>query len=250
MFYDGSSEMKKEEFLVWKSPEKGVFIHDGQHVSLPEGWVQIPSGDAGLTRRLKAAGEYRVLVHMRRNRMEAIGLWVPEKIADQVRAELEKERSDPAWQKKLNASRRMRERKQAEYEKEFREAVLKFLAFDEKWSAFAEKLADAVTAHAVPVGSGTVARTQLIPLEQRAEAAVIAWMRHQTTAYDRMSIARIKGERRKCAAGWRNVRVSFSRNIVPAVSPILCAALWRVLFAGIESGKYSGRFLKKGLPRA
>ena len=49
--------MKKEEFLVWKSPEKGVFIHDGQHVSLPEGWVQIPSGDAGLTRRLKAAGE-------------------------------------------------------------------------------------------------------------------------------------------------------------------------------------------------
>ncbi len=197
MFYDGSSEMKKEEFLVWKSPEKGVFIHDGQHVSLPEGWVQIPSGDAGLTRRLKAAGEYRVLVHMRRNRMEAIGLWVPEQIADQVRAELEKERSDPAWQKKLNASRRMRERKQAEYETEFREAVLKFLAFDEKWSAFAEKLADAVTAHAVPVGSGTVARTQLIPLEQRAEAAVIAWMRHQTTAYDRMSIARIKGERRE-----------------------------------------------------
>ena len=31
----------------------------------------------------------------------------------------------------------------------------------------------------------------------RAEAAVIAWMRHQTTAYDRMSIARIKGERRE-----------------------------------------------------
>ena len=129
--------------------------------------------------------------------MEAIGLWVPEKIADQVRAELEKERSDPAWQKKQDASRRMRERKQAEYEKEFREAVLKFLAFDEKWSAFAEKFADAVTAHAVPVGSGTVARTQLIPLEQRVEAAVIAWMRHQTTAYDRMSIARVRRERRE-----------------------------------------------------
>ena len=28
------------------------------------------------------------------------------------------------------------------------------------------------------------------------EAAVIAWMRHQTTGYDRMHIARIKGERR------------------------------------------------------
>ncbi|MEI6686791.1 MAG: DUF2293 domain-containing protein, partial [Planctomycetota bacterium] len=36
-----------------------------------------------------------------------------------------------------------------------------------------------------------------IPVERRAEAAVIAWMRHQTTAYDSMSIAKIKGERRE-----------------------------------------------------
>jgi len=35
------------------------------------------------------------------------------------------------------------------------------------------------------------------PVAQRAEAAVIAWMRHQTTAYDRRSIARVKGERRE-----------------------------------------------------
>jgi hypothetical protein len=41
-----------------------------------------------------------------------------------------------------------------------------------------------------------VARTERIPLASRAEAAVIAWMRHQTTGYDHMSIARIKGERR------------------------------------------------------
>ncbi len=74
---------------------------------------------------------------------------------------------------------------------------MKFLAFSPRWSAFAAKLADAVTVHAVPVGSGTVARTERIPVERRAEAAVIAWMRHQTTAYDRMSIARIRGERRE-----------------------------------------------------
>jgi hypothetical protein len=42
-----------------------------------------------------------------------------------------------------------------------------------------------------------VARTQRIPVEQRAEAAVIAWMRHQTTAYDHLTIARIKGKRRE-----------------------------------------------------
>ncbi len=61
----------------------------------------------------------------------------------------------------------------------------------------AHQLARAVTEHATPVGSGTVARTKRISLEQRAEAAVIAWMRHQTTAYDSMSIPRVRGKRRE-----------------------------------------------------
>jgi hypothetical protein len=42
-----------------------------------------------------------------------------------------------------------------------------------------------------------VARTKRIPVEQRAEAAVIAWMRHQTTGYDDMVIPRVKGKRRE-----------------------------------------------------
>jgi predicted component of type VI protein secretion system len=50
---------------------------------------------------------------------------------------------------------------------------------------------------ATPVGSGTVARTERIPLEDRARSAVIAWMRHQTTGYDHMTIARVKGRRRQ-----------------------------------------------------
>jgi len=54
-----------------------------------------------------------------------------------------------------------------------------------------------VTVHATPVGSGTVARTERIPVAERAESAVIAWMRHQTTAYDRMAIPRVKGMRRE-----------------------------------------------------
>jgi hypothetical protein len=58
-------------------------------------------------------------------------------------------------------------------------------------------MARAVTDHATPVGSGTVARTQRIPVERRAEAAVIAWMRHQTTAYDSMVIPRVRGKRRE-----------------------------------------------------
>jgi hypothetical protein len=34
-------------------------------------------------------------------------------------------------------------------------------------------------------------------VSERAEAAVIAWMRHQTTAYDRLAIPRVKGKRRE-----------------------------------------------------
>jgi GNAT superfamily N-acetyltransferase len=36
-----------------------------------------------------------------------------------------------------------------------------------------------------------------IPVEQRAEAAVIAWMRHKTTGYDGMVIPRVRGKRRE-----------------------------------------------------
>jgi hypothetical protein len=75
--------------------------------------------------------------------------------------------------------------------------VVAFLAFHPTHAALAELLARAVTDHATPVGSGTVARTKRIPVEQRAEAAVIAWMRHQTTGYDGMVIPGIKGKRRE-----------------------------------------------------
>ena len=189
--------VKKEEFVVWASGTKDKVLHDGQALTPPTGWIFVESGDAGLTRRLKAAGDYWLMVHRRRNRIESIGLWIAADVVKDVKARLEAERSDPAHLKKLEAGKKYREAKQEKYEVEFRNAVLSFLRFAGKWSAFAEKFADAVTTHAVPVGSGTVARTQQIPLERRAEAAVIAWMRHQTTAYDNMSIARIKGERRE-----------------------------------------------------
>src|SRR5262249_1620187 len=80
---------------------------------------------------------------------------------------------------------------------DFFAAVLRFLAFHPNHADLAERLARAVTKHATPVGSGTVARTKRIPVEQRAEAAVIAWMRHSTTGYDGMTIPRVKGKRRE-----------------------------------------------------
>src|SRR5947209_2381892 len=92
---------------------------------------------------------------------------------------------------------RRRNKAQAEYVEDFVGAVLAFLAFHSIRTELADQLARAVTAHATPVGSGTVARTKRISVEERAAAAVIAWMRHQTTAYDGMVIPREKGARRE-----------------------------------------------------
>ncbi|MDX9834062.1 MAG: DUF2293 domain-containing protein [Desulfobulbus sp.] len=106
-------------------------------------------------------------------------------------------RSTDAYKKKLAGARRRRDEKQSEYELEFCGAIRAFLAFAPRYEEMERTMAEAVTIHAIPVGSGTVARTALIPLEDRAAKAVIAWMRHQTTAYDSMRIARIKGQRRE-----------------------------------------------------
>jgi hypothetical protein len=92
---------------------------------------------------------------------------------------------------------RRREKAQAEYVEGFLGAVVTFLGFHAKYTDLADRMARAITDHATPVGSGTVARTKRIPIEQRAEAAVIAWMRHQTTGYDGMVIPRVKGKRRE-----------------------------------------------------
>ncbi|MEA4863504.1 MAG: DUF2293 domain-containing protein [Victivallaceae bacterium] len=188
---------KTADFQVWKTAKPDVFLHDGKNVTPPPGWAFVPSGDPGLTRRLKSSGECWVVVHRRKNRVESLGLLTDGTRVAQTKAQLATERADPSYLRKLDSAKKRREAEQAKYEVEFREAVLKFLAFAPRHAEMALKLAGAVTVLAAPVGSGTVARTERIPLERRAEAAVIAWMRHQTTAYDHMSIARIKGERRE-----------------------------------------------------
>ena len=170
---------------------------NGQVLSVPEGWVLLPPGDAALTRRLKAAGDHWVVQEKRGRKTFSQGVWGPSDTIDRIRRELEAERSTETYAKRRAADVRRRENAQADYVENFHQAVVVFLNFDPAYSELAERLAHAVTEHATPVGSGTVARTKRIPVEQRAEAAVIAWMRHQTTGYDGMVIPRIKGKRRE-----------------------------------------------------
>lgn len=169
----------------------------GKVLAVPEGWILLPPGDAALTRRVKAAGDHWVVQEKKGRRVFSRGVWASAATIERIRADLKAERSTEGFVKRKEADARRREKVQTAYVEDFHGAVLVFLSFHQKHARLADRLARAVTNHATPVGSGTVARTKRIPVEQRAEAAVIAWMRHQTTGYDGMVIPRMKGKRRE-----------------------------------------------------
>jgi hypothetical protein len=170
---------------------------DGTVKAAPEGWVLLPPGDAALTRKVKGAGDHWVVQEKRGRKVFSRGVWAPVATIERIRAELEAERSTDVYARRKEATARRRDQAQADYVEGFHAAVLSYLAFHPTHADIAGRLARAVTDHATPVGSGTVARTRRIPVEKRAEAAVIAWLRHQTTAYDGMAIPRVKGKRRE-----------------------------------------------------
>lgn len=220
-----------ESLVLAPTADPRVFLApDGKRLTPPAGWECLPPGDAGLTRRVKAAGPSWAVIDKRGRKAFSQGLWAPRENIEAARSALSAERSTGAYAKRRQADAARRERTQSAYVASFEEEVQAFLRFAPRWAPLGRTLASRVTAHATPVGSGTAARTERIPIERRAEAAVIAWMRHQTTAYDRLSIARVKGARREV----RRDLAEISRAVLdlhrrdaphaPAACP-LCAAV-------------------------
>ena len=216
----------KNETLVYALPGIGKYSKDGGFVDMPEGWEFVPSGDPALTRRLKAAAPDYWVVKRKVGRKEfGIGLCVPKGLAAGIAEQLKTEREMPGYQRKLEAGRKRREKKQEEYQEDFEQAVLDFLAFHERYKDVAVRLAKVVTEFTTPVGSGTVARTQRIPIEARARAAVIAWMRHNTTDYDIMYIPRVAGRRREVLRDIAQESLALLKdyrkgNDIPAACPL------------------------------
>jgi len=190
--------MPRQNRVVSPGFRKGtVSSEEGEVLVPPADWVYLPAGDGPLTRKVKSRTVcWQVRVRMGRREI-AKGIWAPAEHVAAARTELDAKRSSPQHAERLAADQARRERKQQDYVEEFYRETLAYLNFHPDYRQLAERLAREVTEHATPVGSGTVARTQRIPLGERAQAAVIAWMRHRTTAYERMQIARIKGRRRE-----------------------------------------------------
>jgi Uncharacterized conserved protein (DUF2293) len=187
-----------EALVLAPTAQPTVFLApDGKKLSAPLGWACLPPGDAGLTRRVKQLGPSWAIIEKRGRKAFSKGLWAPRENIETAKAALEAERSTEAYAKKRASATARRGREQAAYVVSFETELLGFLRFAPRFEALARQLARQVTEHATPVGSGTVARTERIPLERRAESAVIAWMRHRTTAYDSMKIERVAGRRRE-----------------------------------------------------
>jgi hypothetical protein len=217
--------------------DRTIRTTDGKVVPVPDGWELLPPGDPGVTRRVKAAGPSWTVQEQRGRKVFSRGVWAPAATITAVRAELAVERADPAYARKREGAAKRREKAQSEYVEDFTAAVRNYLGFAARYAELADRLAVAVAAHATPVGSGTVARTKRSPVEQRAEAAVIAWLRHQTTAYDDMAVARVKGARRevrrKLAAGSKALLERYRRGEpVPPTGCVLERGLAKAARAG------------------
>jgi hypothetical protein len=220
-----------ESLVLAPTADLLVFVApDGTRHKPPHDWVCLPPGDAALTRRVKLAGPSWAVLEKRGRKVFSKGLWAPRANVEAVKQKTAAERDTESYARKREAEIARRARTQSEYVVTFETEVLAFLRFSSEWDLLAKALARKVAAHATPVGSGTVARTKRIAVSERAEAAVIAWMRHQTTAYDSLKIARIKGKRREVrrelAEVSRQVLDLHRKNVPHAIAQCaLCIAL-------------------------
>jgi hypothetical protein len=190
--------MPHQNRIVRPGPTEGTVLTDmGEQLTVPKGWSLLPPGDGPLTKTVKAKGPVWLVRVKFKNRFISQGIWAKDEHIAAGKDALQAKRSAPGYAKKRQQELARKKQKHRQYVHDFYTEVLDFLAFHPRYSALAAQLANSVTELATPVGSGTVARTERIPLKDRARSAVIAWMRHKTTGYDRMAIAPVMGRRRQ-----------------------------------------------------
>ena len=99
--------MMETNFTPGPTPNT-VRAADGKVLTVPEGWVLLPPGDAALTRRVKAAGDNWVVAEKKGRKVFSRGIWAAATTIDKIRADLEAERSTEGYAKRKDADARRR----------------------------------------------------------------------------------------------------------------------------------------------
>ena len=185
VFAGMSAEELLDEHLDVYDTQTGLWTPDHGEVDLPEGWELLPSGDAFVTRQVKAAGRYwnawlprsRSRRHRRR-----IGVFAPTDAIKAAQAAAEQTAAKRAKARKQGDASRARAEER--YRSELEAAIVAYLGFSDEHSKLAAEIAGEASRRAAVVGSGRVGRTKTISLERRAELAARAYIRHELTNYE------------------------------------------------------------------
>ena len=173
----------------WWNPERDVVVP-------PDDWVFLATGQAFVTRSVKAAGVFWLAWAPRsrtRQHRRLLGLWAPAvAIQSAQRAEANTASARAA---RREAGARSRARQEVRYQDELAQAIVEYLHFAPEHQAMAETVARSAAERAAAVGSGRVGRTRILALDERAALAARAQIRHAHTDYhDRLDELRVRGE--------------------------------------------------------
>jgi len=161
----------------WWSPD-----HEGL-LDTPQGWLFLPSGDAFITRRVKALGPHWTVLRKRKGYTTTLGLLAPsENIETATRISHETIVKRMAERAVASRYRKVRE---IRYSKELEKAILEYLDFAPEHKALGARIAKEATSRAAEVGTGRVGRTRLLTIHEKARLAARAHIRHNHTTYER-----------------------------------------------------------------
>ena len=169
-----------EEIRVWGSGTKGLWSF-GATIDIPDGFVEVPIGNAFITRKIKQQAElvYIRMVKATRTRPSTpVAILAPKELVEQVHAEERR-----TWEQRN--SRRQKERQyRADKESQRQAGLLEEIR--SQFPAMPESVAETIVAHAFAVGSGRVGRTSLLDDRRKIELAVRAHIRHCETDYEEL----------------------------------------------------------------
>lgn len=167
---------------VWHARDgEGFWNPERGNVTVPDGWVFIPTGDTFATREVKK-GPHWVLLKRRKGYTATLGVFCPEENLDSAERRREETAESRARQRAFG--RTSRERAEERYRADMEQAIRDFLAFRPEHAMIAEEVARGAVAQATPVGSGRVGRTRKLSIAERAELAARAYIRHRHTDYE------------------------------------------------------------------